>query len=351
MVHRGYGAPEADDSGPVGGGDGCRGSMPGGDTAVATAEELRYALSRSGPGDVVTVASDAEIDMTVWVRACRHVIEVPDGVTLAGNRGVDGAPGPLIHSDEFDTVPLIRTGRDARIVGLRLRGPDPKTRSHEVMTLYNHPEMTADGVGYYSFPTSSGIETSEPGLVVENCELSGWSNTAVSLLPGAAGAHVHHCDIHHCQRAGLGYGVLPHGADALIEWNRFDYMRHAIAGSGIPDTAYEARYNVHGAHSTSHCFDMHGSEENSVTVEGGSIAGEWIRIHHNTFHAPEPAVGIRAVPRERCEIHHNWFVAESDEPRIVIAGPGVEDGRAAFDIRDNAVGPDAAPWQHRWGTS
>ncbi len=351
MVDDRYGAPEADERGPIGGGEGYRVVALEGGTTVATAEELRAALFRAEAGDVIVVAADAEIDMTVWVRACCHVIEVPDGVTLAGNRGVDGVPGPLIYSDEYDTAPLIRAGRGARIVGLRLRGPDPKTRSHEIMTLYNHPEMTADGVGYYSFPTSSGIETSEPGLVVENCELSGWSNTAVSLLPGAAGAHVHHCDIHHCQRAGLGYGVLPHGADALIEWNRFDHMRHAIAGSGIPDTAYEARYNLHGPHSTSHCFDMHGSEENSVTVDGRSIAGEWIRIHHNTFHAPEPAAGIRAVPRERCEIYHNWFVAETDEPRIVLVGPGIEEGRAAFDIRDNVVGSDATPWEHRWETA
>ena len=33
---------------------------------------------------------------------------------------------------------------------------------------------------------------------------------------------------------------------ALIEANIFDYYRHAIAGSGLPGTGYEARYNFVG---------------------------------------------------------------------------------------------------------
>jgi hypothetical protein len=343
-----YGAPESDALGPIGGGEGYRNGVELPDRCVSTIDELRRALDGTEPGGTVYVDDGAEIDMTVWVRACDWTIDVPDGVTLASGRGVDGSLGALIYSDEFATAPLIRTGAGARITGLRVRGPDTKVRSDEVMRLYHEPKITHDGTGYYSFPTSTGIETTHTGLVVDNTELWGWSNTAISLLAGALNAHVHHCDIHHCQRAGLGYGVLPHGGSALIECNRFDYMRHAIAGSGIPDTAYEARYNIHGSNSISHCFDMHGSEENNVLVDGQSIAGEYVLIHHNTFNAAQAAVGIRGVPRDRCEIHNNWFAADFDGPRVVIVGPGTEQAHAEFRIRDNVAGPSAATWSFSW---
>ena len=88
-------------------------------------------------------------------------------------------------------------------------------------------------------------------------------------------------------------------------------------------------------------------EENNVTVDGQSIAGEWIRIHRNTFTAPDvPAIGIRAVPRMSCEIHHNRFF--SDEPvklYNVAIGDDAEGAPDAFGVRDNVTGSDQVPWE------
>jgi len=127
--------------------------------------------------------------------------------------------------------------------------------------LNNHPELTWNGKGYKSFPIGQGIMGSHPGLEVDNCELFGWSHAAIGSGPEAKGTHIHHNYIHHCHRAGLGYGVCLDGSDALIEANRFDNTRHAIAGTGVPGTAYEARNNWHGPNIKGHNFDMHGSHE------------------------------------------------------------------------------------------
>jgi hypothetical protein len=332
-----FGAQDSSPLGPIGGGEGYTGENPRWDHYVSCREELHAALLLAEPGEVVYIADNTEIDMTVWVRARAEKIVIPTGVTLTSNRGRNGSDGALIISEEFDTRPLILAeGANVRISGLQLRGPDQRVRHEELMHLNENPDITHDSAGYYSFPASTGIETESPGLIVDNCHIWGWGNTAISLLPSAIDAHVHHCDIHHCQRAGLGYGVLLHGATALIEYNRFDLTRHAIAGSGIPGTAYEARYNVCGQRSTSHCFDMHGSEENNVTVDGKSIAGEWIRIHHNTFNAiDQPAIGIRAEAREECDIHHNWFIHPSPETAII-----EHDGAAGtLKVHDNVYGP------------
>ena len=59
------------------------------------------------------------------------VLEVPAGVTLAGERGNNGSRGALLTSDALKTPVMIRAGGpDVRITGLRLQGPCPK-RYHE----------------------------------------------------------------------------------------------------------------------------------------------------------------------------------------------------------------------------
>ena len=207
----------------------------------------------------------------------------------------------MILSDAFATNPLIRaTGPGVRVTGLRIGGPNPKP------CFEHHRRSFAEGRGheyYYKFPTSSGIAAAHPGLEVDNCELGGWSSAAVNLGDGE-GHHVHHNFIHHNPYNGLGYGVCHHTASSLIEYNLFNSNRHSIAGSGSPPSGYEARHNVEIKHSVSHCFDMHGGRDRK---DGTTIAGTWMKVHHNTFRCPKTAVVIRGTPEERAEIHHNWF--------------------------------------------
>jgi hypothetical protein len=54
-----------------------------------------------------------------------------------------------------------------------------------------------------------------------------------------------------------------------------------------------------------HGFDMHGGADRK---DGTDVAGDRIRIHHNTVRAADvAAVVIRGRRRETCEIHPNWF--------------------------------------------
>src|SRR5690606_36585000 len=125
------------------------------------------------------------------------VLLVPQGVTLASDRGHDGSPGALIYSDAFATSPMIRAGGPGvRITGLRLRGPDPERRlafHHRVFTL---------GLGgsdaYYRLPNSQGVMSEHGDLEVDNCEISAFSSAGV-YLHGGKDHHVHHNFIHHCQ--------------------------------------------------------------------------------------------------------------------------------------------------------
>lgn len=296
-----YGA-KPDERGPIGGGDGYQSTITKGDYTPHDLESLLENLAQAESGEVVFVSAETEIDLTSRVYIEQLVLDIPAGVTLAGNRGQAGSKGALLCSDALKTPVLIRVGGpNVRITGLRIQGPNPKR--------YLDHHRCAFGPGgdghtyYYKFPISDGIKTEYPGLEVDNCEISGFSHAGVYLVKGAD-HHIHHNYIHHCQYNGLGYGICHNIASSLIAYNLFDWNRHSIAGTGRPGSRYIARHNVELGVSLSHCFDMHGGRDRK---DGTDIAGSSIEIHNNSFYAPQTPVIIRGVPEETCQVHHNWF--------------------------------------------
>ena len=320
-----YGA-KPDEIGPIGGGAGYANVVTDGDYRVSNVDQLRGALSKAKPGQTVFVVGESEIDCTTLVFTEELVIAIPQGVTLAGDRGHDGSKGALIHSDAFATNPLIRAdGPDVRITGLRIRGPEPKQR------LAHHGRAFGKGGGghkyYYKFPTSNAIRTEHDRLEVDNCELSASSHAAIFLVKGD-GHHIHHSFIHHNQYQGLGYGVCHDVASSLIEYNLFNYNRHSIAGTGRPGCAYEASNNVELGESLSHCFDMHGGKDRK---DGTAIAGTWLKIHHNTFRPRRQPITIRGKPEGQAVVNNNWFVFRDTPARAVITSGNTQ-------VADNAYG-------------
>jgi hypothetical protein len=301
-----FGASD-DAVGPIGGGKGYTKIVAKGDFTVKTMDELVDALAKAKSGQTVYIDDAADLDFTVRVRAQQFVLELPGGVTLASGRGNDGSKGALIRSGEFATTPLIKVnGPKARITGIRLQGPDPEMRWEELPRLLKIGGQEL----YYKFPTSAGVHCSFADFEVDNCEISGWSHGGVVLQKGGDNAHVHHNDIHHCQRRGLGYGVSIDQAVVLIDHNLFNYCRHSVAATGAPGTAYEAHNNLVQEHGILSSFDMHGGGDRG---DGTNIAGDWIKLHHNTLKGIwneggcVPGFGIRGVPAKGGEIHHNWF--------------------------------------------
>jgi len=342
-----YGA-QADEVGPIGGGKGYTRIVTQGDFEVKNLDELLDALAKAKPGQTVFIPGETEIDLTARVYIEKLVLEIPAGVTLAGNRGQDGSAGALICSDALGYVirppgggdrtsevkPLISPkGADVRITGLRIRGPNPKRYLDHFHRSF--AEKLPDGKRrghdyYYQFPVSRGIVAEQPDLEVDNCEISAFSHNGVFIVSGD-GHHIHHNFIHHCQYQGLGYGVSHDKGSSVIERNLFDFNRHSIAGTGHPDSGYVARHNVELGTSLAHCFDMHGG--GGRRQDRSLIAGKTIRIHNNTFRAPAMPVFIRGVPENDCEVFRNWF------PRHESPDQAVRHGKKTV-VRDNAYGTE-----------
>jgi hypothetical protein len=326
-----YGA-RADETGPIGGGEGYTQVITGGDYTAKTLEELIDALKQAQPGQVVFIPGETEIDLTTFIYIDEFVLEVPAGVTLAGNRGQDGSQGAILTSDALKTPVMIRAlGPNVRVSGLRVQGPSPKR--------YIDHHNRAFGKGgeghtyYYKFPTSSGILTKHDNLRVDNCDVSGFSHGGVNLNQGV-GHRVDHCYIHHCQYQGLGYGVVHSVASSTIEYNLFDWNRHSIAGTGAPGAGYVARHNVELGTSLSHCFDMHGGRDRK---DGTNIAGDMIEVYNNTFRAPQTPIVIRGVPQEGCDVYENWFPKHDTPGRAVGASAGTRVFRNAYGVPGTVV--------------
>ena len=322
-----YGA-KPDGQGPIGGGAGYKNMVTKGDFTVKDLDGLLSAVQKVKKGQVIFIPGETELDLTALIFIEKYEISLPEGVTLAGDRGQNGSKGALLVSDALKMSAMIRpTGPNVRVTGLRIRGPNSKRRLHHHRRAFG-PEGDQHKY-YYKFPVQDGISTTHDGLEVDNCEISGFGHAGIFLRNGQ-GHRVHHNYIHHCQHNGLGYGVSHDTASSLIEFNLFDWNRHSIAGTGRPGCTYVARNNVELGASLSHCFDMHGGRDRK---DGTDVAGTSIEIYNNTFRAPQTPVVIRGVPEERCHVHHNWFPEHSRPEDAVRAS-------AKTEVSDNAYGPD-----------
>jgi hypothetical protein len=263
------------------------------DFVVTTEAELLTALSTSVAGDIIYVITTAELDMTG-----HYNLTLPAGVTLASGRNDGTTDGALIYTNDPNKTSArvfmnIETG--ARITGLRLRGNDSTVG-------------TSGTEGYCGF-VGTGIGL---GFEIDNCEIYNWAYLGIASV-NQAYANVHHCYIHHCQRNGLGYGILVDNGIASIYANYFDYTRHDIAGSrGVPESSYYAYYNISGENHINVCFDMHGGNDNPAWgfadgPDASVVAGGTIEIHHNTFlDSGWNSVAIRGIPGTSCSVYNNW---------------------------------------------
>ena len=322
----------ANAEGPIGGGAGYARIVTEGDHCVTTVEELVDALGRAVPGDTVFIPSATVLDFTEWVYADGVVLRVPEGVTVASDRGHAGSSGALLRSDAMHTLPLIEAvGDRVRISGLRLQGPDPHRRLEFHNRVFYQGDRPSEerSAHYYRLPNSTAIRTVCSGLEVDNCEIRAWSHCGVQPVAGRD-HRIHHNFIHHCQRMGLGYGIAVGAAWARIDGNLFQDNKHHVAGTGAPDSGFHVHDNVVLPYTESHphptrlgetygqdhIFDMHGGRDRRDDTD---IAGTRIDIHHNTVYSSYQPVNIRGVPQEYARVRHNWFAHHGADCKPVIS--------------------------------
>ena len=274
------------------------------DYLVDDVGSMLTSLSTAVSGDIVFIADGSLFDLSAY-----DEIVIPSGVTLAGSGQGGGKGGPTLYSTTDRIIGQFKAGGPGvRVTGIRLFGPDPDRRT-ELMT-----QLIADGL-YYSEPTSLGLLSNYDDFTVDRSEVTGFGYAAVRISGGANNGRVYANYLHHNQRHGLGYGVVVHNANAVIERNVFDWNRHSIASSGTNTSAYEARFNLVGENSSSHAFDMHEGTDNG---DGTFIAGKLVAIHHNVFLVKDAeSIRVRGNPIEGAWIYSNCFYNGTESDNVV----------------------------------
>jgi len=273
---------------------------------VQNLKQLIVACSQAKPGTEIYIDGSARIDLT---RQEGKIILKP-GMILKSSWTMTKGGGALLYTTRqmyVDSMKaLITTSSKVRIQGIRFRGPDTMRRVRQMDSL-----EAISHTKYYSIPLCKGIAVNGQEVEISNCELYGFSYGAIDILNNAK-VTVDHCYIHHNQRHSLGYGIVLDKSYAIIHHNVFDFNRHAISGSGVIGSGYEAHHNLVLSHNflDNHAFDMHGGIDRG---DGTNIAGDYVSIHDNTFLTRAYAgVRIRGITRNGLKVYNNKFVgAES----------------------------------------
>jgi len=278
----GSGSTESSDTSPVvGGGEGYPNTVAQSEasTVVSSKTELVDALETASNGDVVYVPGGTTID------AGKGDFSVPAGVTLASDRGIDGAPGATI---QFTTRlwPQFTIASNARVTGLQIYGLD----------------MEYHGA---TDPRNVGMETAGDGIEIDNCEIAGFRGAAVSA---SADTHVHHCNIHDNPMDGLGYGVRCTGGHPVVEYCRFNRNRHSVMSSG--SAGYTARCNFIGETSWGIPIDIHSPGNGTYEIYNNTVCAQTWPSNHASRHYDgdelQSAIQIRGEP-DGARITDNWF--------------------------------------------
>jgi hypothetical protein len=163
---------------------------------------------------------------------------------------------------------------------------------------------------------------------VDNCEVWGWPDRAVSVQE--AGAHVHHNYIYDNNGQGLGYGVAAE-ADCLIEYNYFHNNRHSVT-CAYYSPGYTARYNHFSPVSVMHICDIHDPFQGDTTIESNVIENGESRTWDNP--AAEGIAGYDGgFDGGSLSVMDNWFFDQAS---------AYDDGFGAVSDSGNVYGDEGS---------
>lgn len=320
------------------------------DFVVKTKQEFRDAIKK--PKSIVYI--DSDVDWT-FTRDELPITGFAEGVTVASGRGQNDGHEPnrghgailrmkpnSYQKPKAEERGVFRISKpNVRITGLRLKGPklsyfDPAKDAKD--------QKSANDIRNQHL--ARGISITGDNCEVDNCELYGWTDAAITV--GAKGCRVkcrvHHNHIHDCQMESLGYGVDVKDGHTDIRYNYFNDTRHSVNGFGFATCNYTCEYNLFGPGVIGHAVDMHCLEENTPDRKKKDLpndpnhpgyryrAGGLMEIRYNTFcfttnkpNIPNrknkdrgnnsvPAIKIRGYPMKGAIVEFNRFLHGESEP-------------------------------------
>lgn len=243
------------------------------------------ALQLAEPYNVIYIKGNVEIDLSR-----SENILVKEGIKLVGDRDIKrGVVGAILFTRNSGVHPFFNvSGHNVLIYGITIKGDDGNVFAREDSFGGKNREYIENNYlelyrsNMYSTPVSSGVATNMKNLIIDNCELSQWTYTAVYVQKGAENIQIRNSYIHHNQRFGLGYGITIDQGEAIISNNTFNYNRHSVASTGRVGSRYTVENNVFckGGNDT-WAIDMHGGKD---WKDHTNVAGDYAIVRNNVFY-------------------------------------------------------------------
>ncbi len=280
---------------------------------TASLEQLRRMPETERQGCIVFVPGDCELDLR------GHFLDIPAGVILAGDRGMDGSKGTILRCSHFDVgAACITLHSGSRLTGFRVLG------ERDAPSLAVVPGADSSSSSTNELPPDAVVAPSADGTgvemawdavhcLVDNCEIAWFGRNGVyshGQYLRVSGCHLHHIKA---------YCVAPsiYAKHLLVENSRLDWTWQAIAGGRSLTAGYEVRQCVIN---DARAAEYAGSATNYFCYGQGSAMGHHsdlggLRVHvwGNVFpRADERVLRWRTVsprngPNQGALVHNNWF--------------------------------------------
>ncbi len=293
-----YGADPAG----IGGGSGYH-DMPEGEFQfiVTNDDEFYHALKEAKKGDIIYIADNTVIDLSDWILPGdivdfskeESVLErvplqftIPTGVTLLGARGYADSSGAMIKSSSHVNF-ILTLEKNARISGLVIQGCD--------LPIYASSSTENQ---------SSGIRVIGDGATIDNCEIAGFSGTAI-LVENAQDVKIHHNYIHHSLGWEAGCGIRVDNSKVLIERNLFSQLRMTLSAEGFKsDISYQNNVDAGNIRSTSFVLKNTLGTDSDFSEVFTSVSR--FVCKNNTFLSASPVFTLLGLPQSMV-VQNNLF--------------------------------------------
>ncbi len=279
-----YGAEQ--DTNPIGGGEGYSDIYTTGDYIVTDDDEFMDATKNAVSGEVIFIPSDAVIDLSDLRITENFAANLNRGVIIASDRGHNGSKGGTLYFSA-DHSALLRCFGNNRITGLCLQSA--------VSTMAN---------GQPTKELAIGILATGKSIEIDNCEISGFTNTAISAN---SQINIHHNYIHNNSIIN-GYGISITGGSAVIESNLF---------SNNTVNIYARNFEELLIHNN---IDAGTVREASVKIEGKQDSR--VTITNNSFLGSAAAYVYEGIEEKDITIQQNAFDFTSGETQALLGIKG-----------------------------
>lgn len=316
-----------------------------------TADQLDAALESTEASSnsmvVIWVPADAAIDYTGRDHHISNAIIASSRYSDSGSGSSGGHAGGIIYSNSIGAdsaayyggrVPgTFELGDNARLTGIRLRGPTSNVSGHPLFPGYIPYPRNVGGnhTPYYDSYRARGITITGQNVQVDNCEIFGWAQHGI-MVEGPRSYQrdmkqitpvINNCSIHDNAMTSSGYGIVTSTGHFFAKNCFLTRNRHSIAGDGKPDAGYTLSGCFFGPVQSLFPTDMHYlGENNGNSSDPGSYnyryrSGGLMRILNCTYtsaHVFEkanfsggnktPAIVIAGIPLHGVEVRGCRFV-------------------------------------------